>query len=126
MNLSRSKLSVLTVSVFRFKTDRFAVYRFYRLPFCHFAVFTVLPFCCFGFTVLHFAVSIFTGRFAVLSVSVLPFCRSVSPFCRSRFAVLANSVLIPFTVLTAESLIKSIPFCRFRFDRFDAHFLLPI
>ena len=80
----------------------------------------------FGFTVLHFAVSIFTGRFAVLSVSVLPFCRSVSPFCRSRFVVLANSVLIPFTVLTAESFIKSIPFCRFRFDRFDAHFLLPI
>ena len=37
-----------------------------------------------------------------------------------------NSVLIPFTVLTAESFIKSIPFCRFRFDRFDAHFLLPI
>ena len=34
LGLSRSKLSVLTVSVFRFKTDRFAVYRFYRLPFC--------------------------------------------------------------------------------------------
>ena len=81
---------------------RFAVYRFDRFAFD-----------------LHFTVSIFTGRFAVLSVSV-------SPFCRSRFAVLANSVLIPFTVLTAESLIKSIPFCRFRFDRFDAHFLLPI
>ena len=66
------------------------------------------------------------GRFNVLSVSVLPFCRSVSPFCRSRFVVLANSVLIPFTVLTAESSIKSIPFCRFHFDRFDVHFFLPI
>ena len=73
-----------------FTVCRFAVYRFDR--FAHF-----------GFTVLDFAVSVFTGRFAVLPVSVLPFCRSVSPFCRSSFAVLANSVLIPFTVLTAES-----------------------
>ena len=119
--LSRSKLSVLTVSVW--KLTVLTVYRFYRLPFCR------LPFwafCHFGFTVLHFALSNFTGRFAVLPVSVLPFCRSVSPFCRSWFAVLANSVLIPFTVLTAESWIKCIPFCRFRFDRFDVHFLLPI
>ena len=118
--LSRSKLSVLTVSVSVSKLTVLTVYRFDRLPFI---VLTVSPFWfhCFALSRL-----IFTGRFAVLSVSVLPFCRSVSPFCRSRFAVLANSVLIPFTVLTAESLIKSIPFCRFRFDRFDAHFLLPI
>ena len=75
--LSRSKLFVLTVSVFRFKTDRFAVY---RLPFCHFAALTVLPFCRFGFTVLHFAVSIFTGRFVVLPFCLFPFCRFVVPF----------------------------------------------
>ena len=123
LDLSRSKLSVLTVCVFRFKTDRFAVYRFYRLPFCRFDRFAILPFWfhCFAFCSFDFHWPF--CRFAVLSVSVLPFCRSVSPFCRSRFAVLANSVLIPFTLLTAESLIKSIPFCRFRFD---AHFLLPI
>ena len=91
---------------------------------CRFAVLSVLPFCHFGFTVLHFAVSIFTGRFAVLPFYPISFCCFAVPF--RRFAVLANSVLIPFTVLTAESLIKSKPFCRFRFDRFDAHFLLPI
>ena len=80
-------------------------------------------------TVLHFWFHCFAfsrfdfhwpfGRFVRFRFAVLP-------FCRSRFAVLANSVLIPFAVWTAESLIKSIPFCRFRFDRFDAHFLLPI
>ena len=108
----------MTVSVF--------VSKLTVLPFTVFTVLTVLPFWfhCFAFCRFDFHWPF--CRFAVLSVSVLPFCRSVSPFCRSRFAVLANSVLIPFTVLTAESLIKSIPFCRFRFDRFDAHFLLPI
>mgnify|MGYP005654517167 CR=1 FL=1 len=100
-DLSRSKLSVLTVSVSVSKLTVLTVYRFDRLPFCRFPFWS---FCNFGFIVLHFAVSNFTGRFAVLPVAVLPFCRSVSPFCRSRFAVLANSVLIPFTVLTAECL----------------------
>ena len=120
MELSRSQLSVFTVSV---SVSKLTVLPFTVFTVCRFAVYRFDRFVHFGFTVLHLAVSFFTGRFAVLSVSVLSFCRSVSLVCRSRFAVLTNSVLIPFTVLTAESLI---PFCRFRFDRFDAHFLLPI
>ena len=106
-------LTVYHFAVYRFDCFTILVSLFciepfdFHWPFCRFV--------CFRFAVLPFC------RFAVL-----PFCRSVSPFCRSRFAVLANSVLIPFTVLTAESLIKSIPFCRFRLDRFDAHLLLPI
>ena len=60
-DLSRSKLSVLTVSVSGFQTDRFAVTVFtvcrlavFRFgvkfgQFCHFAVLTVLPFYRFPF-----------------------------------------------------------------------------
>ena len=62
------------------------------LTVCRFVVYRFDRFVHFGFTVLHLAVSFFIGRFAVLSVSVLPFCPSVSLFCRSRFAVLPNSV----------------------------------
>ena len=90
--LSRSKLSVLTVSVFRFKTDRFAVYRFYRLPFCRFDRFAILPFWfhCFAFCRFDFH---------------WPFCR----FVRLRFAVLPfRFAVLPF------------PFCRFGEFRFDS------
>ena len=56
-----------------------------------------------------------TDRFAVLPFWPFPFCR----FAVSVLSVLISPVLTPFAVLSVESLIESIPFCRFRFDRFD-------
>ena len=91
--LSRSKLSVLTVSVFRFKTDRFAVCRFETDRFE-----TV------RFAVLNFRFN----RFRFDRFAVLPFSVSVSMISvLHRF----DSVLIPFW---QDSVLA--PFCRFRFD----------
>ena len=83
----------MTVSVFRFKTDRFAVCRFETDRFE-----TV------RFAVLNFRFN----RFRFDRFAVLPFSVSVSTICvLHRF----DSVLIPFW---QDSILA--PFCRFRFD----------
>ena len=125
MNISGSKWSVLSVSVFRFKTDHFAVSRFKidRFETVRFAVlnFRFNRFRFDRFAVLPFSVSVSTISVLHRFDSVLiPFWQDsvLAPFCRFRL----ESVLVGFRfgIEICCMAVLPFPFCRFGEFRFDS------